>query len=621
MIVAILTTFASIAQSCPTPIGNSIIIKPTYTVGSSIANETNVKLCYNNTSATKVTAVQFKVNYDTVAFKTPTVTLLTADAQDHYVQSYVSNGTITITSVYNGAIENYTYPSGELFNINFKHAEASVFQYLSGIQPITFNVSYPSMSSTSLGADTTLTQFNAGGIFTRPAIHFAGIIHNVSGSLTKNVSVNFYKRPKGLQTPWTLVKTSVTTLTGAFDFKEIVDTTYWVCKVEVDGSSLGIGNIVTTADAQKINRFVLGLDEPASWDFYTSDVNNSGAISVSDVYGVFTRIASRGNTFQVPDVRFFTEQEKNIIEANPKVNKTFQIPGTNIFTHTLANDSAIHIYVAVTGDANGTGLNMAYMTPIRIINPANAPNFIIDQTTDYYAGLKEIELNLPTLNVEEGNLVNIPVKVLTDGQELGALQLSLKYDKDLLEFKGVTAKAATEKWLSFTNPNDTEVEWGGLDMNETSKVKDGQEVVVMQFIAKKPKDQWNGSPLYVTRKFVGNNTAADLKIRPTDGRIEIFKAQQIAEPLEGELSILVYPNPTSGIVAVQFKVPSNNNTSVYFVDMNGNKVANILNGKVPVGEYRYTANLSQLPPTAYFAVVECDGNIIGTTKVLNGFIL
>jgi hypothetical protein len=281
---------------------------------------------------------------------------------------------------------------------------------------------------------------------------------------------------------------------------------------------------------------------------------------------------------------------------------------------------SVLVYVLVAGDANETGYQMARLAPIKITNPANAPNFIIDQTTEYYAQLNEMEINLPTLSVEEGNLVNIPVKVLTNGQTLGALQLSLKYDKDLLEFKGVASKGATSNWMSFTNANNNEVEWGGVDMSEKNKISDGQEVVVLQFIAKVPKSEWTGSPLYVTRKFVGNEIAKDLSIRPTDGRVEVLKTIPYAK-MTGNVDILVYPNPTSGIVAVQFNVPDNNFTSIYFVDLRGNKVANIVNDRMPKGEYRYTANLSSLPPSAYLAVMECDGKIVASTKVLNGTIL
>lgn len=616
----VLLTLGAFAQTCPAPSGNSIIIKPTYSVGSSIANETNTILCYNNTSTTKITALQFKITYDTVAFTNPSVSLTLTDTSNHYLQYYVDKGNITITTVYDGQDANYTYPSGELVKVNFKHSNPSVFQYLTGIQALAFNSSYPTLASTSTGKDTVLTKFNAGGQFIRPSIQFSGTFRNVTGSFSKKILVGFWKQPKSGGN-WTLVNVDTTDKDGKFLFKPIIDTTYWTCKIEVKGDTLKYGNVVSTADAQKVNRFVLGIESPKDFDFYSADPNNSGDISISDVYTIFNRIAGRFSSFSVPDVRFFTESEYLAIKGEPSTNYTQTIPGVTNYSYTIITGvDSITVYVLVTGDANETGYQMAKLSPIKIINPLNAPNFIIDQTTEYYANLNEMEIKLPTLNVEEGNLVNIPVQVLTNGQSLGAVQLSMKYDSDLLEFKGVTSKGATSNWLSFVNANNNEVEWGGVDMSEQNKVIDGQEVAVLQFIAKKPKMDWTGSPLYVTRKFVGNAIAKDLSIKPTDGRVEVLKTALASQRLK-DVDILIYPNPTTGIVAVQFNVPDNNYTSVYFVDLNGNKVANIVNDKMPKGEYRYTANLSTLPANAYLAVMECDGKIVASTKVLNGTIL
>lgn len=616
----ILLTSVIFAQTCPTPNGNSIIIKPTYSVGSSIANESNSILCYNNTSATKITALQFRITYDTVAFTNPSVSLTLTDTSNHYLQYYVDNGNITITTVYDGQDANYTYPSGELIKVNFKHSNPSTFQYLTGIQPLAFNLSYPTLASTSTGKDTVLTKFNAGGQFIRPSIQFSGTFKNVTGTYSKKILVGFWKQPKSGGN-WTLVDVDTTDKDGKFLFKPIIDTTYWTCKIEVKGDTLKYGNVVSTADAQKVNRFVLGIESPKDFDFYTADPNNSGNISISDVYTIFNRIAGRFNSFSVPDVRFFTESEYLAIKGEPNTNYTQMIPGVTNYSYTIITGvDSITVYVLVTGDANETGYQMAKLSPIKITNPLNSPNFIIDQTTEYYANLDEMEIKLPTLNVEEGNLVNIPIQVLTNGQSLGAVQLSMKYDSDLLEFKGVASKGATSNWMSFVNANNNEVEWGGVDMSEQNKIIDGQEVAVLQFIAKRPKMDWSASPLYVTRKFVGNAVAKDLSIRPTDGRIEVLKTVLKSEKLK-DINILIYPNPTSGIVAVQFSVPENNYTSVYFIDLNGNKVANIVNEKMPKGEYRYTANLSSLPANAYLAVMECDGKVIASTKVLNGTVL
>ena len=132
-------TVITFAQTCPTPNGNSIIIKPSYTVSSSIANQTDVKICYNNTTTSRITALQFKITYDTVAFKNPSVRLLIPDSTNSYLQFYVNKGTITISTVYDGPNLNYTYASGELFNINFNHSVASTFQYLTSISALSFD--------------------------------------------------------------------------------------------------------------------------------------------------------------------------------------------------------------------------------------------------------------------------------------------------------------------------------------------------------------------------------------------------------------------------------------------------------------------------------------------------
>jgi hypothetical protein len=610
-------TVITFAQTCPTPNGNSIIIKPSYTVSSSIANQTDVKICYNNTTTSRITALQFKITYDTVAFKNPSVRLLIPDSTNSYLQFYVNKGTITISTVYDGPNLNYTYASGELFNINFNHSVASTFQYLTSISALSFDNSYPTIASTNNGKDTTLTRFNAGGVFVRPSINFAGTFKNVTGSFTKSLLVGLWKQPK-IGGDWTLVNVEATDINGRFAFNPIVDTTFWTCKVEVRGDTLSLGNVVTTADAQKVNRFVLGIESPKSFDFHTSDPNNTGSISISDVYTIFNRIAGRFNSFSTPDVRFFTDVQYNTVITDSLTNHSLDIPGTPNYSFTIVRGiDSIMVYVLATGDVNETGFRMARLVPIKITNPLNTPNFIIDQTTDYYASLNEMEINLPTLNVEEGNLVNIPVKVLTNGQSLGAMQLSLKYDKDLLEFKGVASKGATSNWMSFTNANNNEVEWGGVDLSEQNKISDGEEVVVLQFTAKKPKDEWSGSPLYVTRKFVGNAIAKDLSIKPTDGRVDILKTKFSDVSLNGVIDIMVYPNPTSGIVAVQFNIPDNTMASIYFIDLKGNKVADVTSGKMPKGEYRYTANLTSLPPSAYVAVMECDGKIIASTKLIN----
>ena len=95
---------------------------------------------------------------------------------------------------------------------------------------------------------------------------------------------------------------------------------------------------------------------------------------------------------------------------------------------------------------------MARLVPITIVNPNNAPNYIIDQTVQYDNVIKEIEVRFPDLTVAEGNLVNVPVNVITGQDNLSALQLNIKYDQDLLSFSNVLNSEKAMNWMSYFNP-------------------------------------------------------------------------------------------------------------------------------------------------------------------------
>jgi hypothetical protein len=64
------------------------------------------------------------------------------------------------------------------------------------------------------------------------------------------------------------------------------------------------------------------------------------------------------------------------------------------------------------------------------------------------------------------------------------------YNDTLLEFKGVKSTAASEKWVTFVNADNNVVEWGGYDIsNNQHLLKDGDEIITMQFIALKPQNE------------------------------------------------------------------------------------------------------------------------------------
>jgi hypothetical protein len=73
---------------------------------------------------------------------------------------------------------------------------------------------------------------------------------------------------------------------------------------------------------------------------------------------------------------------------------------------------------------------MARLTPINIMvsPPAGTPiqqENVIDMKVEYDFPTSSMEVKLPSISVKEGNLVELPVTVKTNGKDISALQLSM----------------------------------------------------------------------------------------------------------------------------------------------------------------------------------------------------
>ena len=626
-LVIALASFSAIAQSAtiaPSS-GNWLLIDTTYSVGSSVANQTSAVISYQNSTASKITAVQFRVFYDKIAFKSPVVALIpSATSLSLQYTTDTTAGHITISLVYTGNSTSYSLPTGAMFNITFNHAPAAVFQYLTSIDSIKFTgaATFTHLASTQSGNDTTVNLYSYGGAFNRPMLKFRGHLANVTGTDCKNITVSIEKQPKS-GGAWTILESQATNMAGLFSFNTIVDTTWWNTRIQIKGDTMSLGATVSIADAQKVNRFVLGLDNPVAFDYHASDVNGDNLISISDAYVIYGRLAGRFSSWtnSVTDVKFFTPTEYNTITGTPATNYSSTIPGnTNIIYNIIGGGvDSVEYYVLGKGDANATGFKMAKITPIKITNPFNK-DVIIDESVEYYAAdLNTIEINLPSLSVDEGNLVNIPVKVFTKGQKVGALQIALSYDTTLLEFKGIVSEEKVGSWMSFLNDNNGIIEWGGYDVSATKNLlNDFDQAITLQFLAKEPKDNWSSSPIYVTRKFAGDEFAKDVNINPTNSVVSVMKmAKQGILSDDYIASILVYPNPTTGEVVVEFAVPKEGQTSLAFYDLGGTKQKTVVDSYMPKGIYKYRASLTGLTAGIYTAILKTGSDIAYNKTILN----
>jgi hypothetical protein len=612
--------FGVSAQSSSTSPGTGhwVVIDSGYQVATTTVGQTVAPLHFYNTSTSeKITGMQYRVFYDNTAF-TAAVPSLKISATDQYLQYVDSNtqGFLTVTLVYTGTSSTFNYSNGATFDLTFTHAGSATWNTLDSIKTLKVAgvKSFANKAATNWGNDTTLVVYSYGGRFNQKVLRFAAKFKNVTGSDAKNLWVSLEKKaPSG---SWTQVEAKSTNSSGVVVFRKFLDTTYWDVRMVVKGDTMTPGSVISTADAQKINQSILAQYTPSGFDYYTMDVNGTdGSISIADVYSVYGRLAGRFTAWpnSKKDVMFFTVAEYNTINGSA-TNLTSTYSTINNFNYTIDGRDSITYYVAVKGDANNTGFKMARLTPIKIINPVNAKNYIIDNTVQYDNVTETIEINMPKIKVDEGNLVNVPVKMLTNGKQLGAVQLELKYDTALLEFKKIDLTEKMMNWTSYTNPDNGVVAFGAADLKGNQLINDGEQILVMQFIAKKPQAEWSSAAIWTGPKFVGGNDARDMNITPAMGVIEVRRINKPVKLSELE-DIIVFPNPNDGVVNLQFRVEQESQTEVLVSDLVGRKVMDVLNTKMPAGDYKYVVNLTKLEDGFYFLSVKTD-NKISTSKII-----
>ena len=604
LILTLFTVLGISAQSSATSPGKGhwVVIDSGYKVETYTVGKTVAPLYFYNTSTSeKITGMQFRLFYDNTAF-TGVVPSLKISSTDQYLQ-YTDNNTsgyLTVTVVYTGTSSTFNYSDGATFDLTFTHANATVWNSLDSIKSLKVSgvSSFPNLASTNYGNDTTLTVYSYGGRMNQKMLRFAGKFINTTGTNSKNLWVSLEKKSPGGS--WVTVESKATNSNGHVVFFKNIDTTYWDVRMAVKGDTMTAGSVFSTADAQKINQVMLGTYTPKGFDYYSMDVNGAdGNITIADVYSVYGRLAGRFTAWPntQKDILFFTVAEYNSINGS-STNNTSTIPGVTNFYYYIDGKDSITYYINVKGDANGTGFKMARLTPIKIINPSNANKYIIDNTVQYDNVIETIEINMPKITVDQGNLVNVPVKVLTNGKQLGAFQLELKYDTALLEFKRIDLTEKMMNWTSFTNPDNGVVAFGSADLKGGQWLNDGEQVMTLQFIAKKPQDEWGTAAVWTGPKFVGGINSQDMNITPTMGIVEVRRIKQNTV-VKGLNELIVFPNPTEGQITVQFKVETDSEVNLDVKDLLGREVLSILNEKMPSGQYFYQVELTALSNGMY----------------------
>jgi len=105
-----------------------------------------------------------------------------------------------------------------------------------------------------------------------------------------------------------------------------------------------------------------------------------------------------------------------------------------------------------------------------------------------------------------------------------------------------------------------------------------------------------------------------MNITPAMGVVEVRRVKK-AIKLDELKDLLVFPNPNNGIVNIEFRVEQESQTEVMVSDMIGRKVMEVLDTKMPAGDYKYVVNLTKLDNGFYFLSVKTDTKI-STSKII-----
>ena len=148
--------------------------------------------------------------------------------------------------------------------------------------------------------------------------------------------------------------------------------------------------------------------------------------------------------------------------------------------------------------------------------------------------------------------------------------------------------------------------YGGYDPTDnTNTVKDGDEVIRLQFLAKQPQLDWVESPLWTTDKYAGALNHKDLEITPINGILQVLKSN--IGDLIAPNTIEISPNPAVEDVTITFNVTSTTDTQLAIYDLQGRKIITVLDGQLPAGQYSYVKNLGKLAQGMYVVNLSLEG--------------
>ena len=561
-----------------------ILVDTLFTLSNYPATYTDVYIHFANPTASPVKAVQFRLYYDNTKFSGatmfwgPTAQPIT-DKYGSYFDVNAS-GYLNIVATYTGTNTTYDWSDGAMFKLRLTHGA----NYKGVVTPVvtTGAGSYTSLATVGNGTDVALTLFNYGGAFQMTPLTFPIRVKNPDLSPAQGVWFSAAKRLKSTpQATWQSIASDSTNASGLVQFTHPVDTNYWHLKIASPTDPMSDGGAISITDPYKLANHVTGQDTLAGTEWYAGDINESGTVTISDGFSVFSRLALQSTTWS----GLFTGVN-NVAMLWPNGFATAQsaVAAPNWSTNprmysidTIVNRlDSINPYIYVVGDATTTGYN----NPATILakkDPTGngTTQYILDPGVYLSNKLDTVQFRFPKLVLSVDNFVDVPVTMYTFGNKIGAAQMGFEYDTNIFEFTSIEAGPVAAKWTSLISVEKGRVFWAGHEDKLNPGVLEAMSNAFTFRFRVKSILGWTSTPIRIFDKAAGNEKAVDLSVKPSPNDGSIINGRAALDPvtLEKMYGFYVYPNPvtelTNGWAVAEFYTEDKQPLTIVVANMQG----------------------------------------------------
>lgn len=202
--------------------------------------------------------------------------------------------------------------------------------------------------------------------------------------------------------------------------------------------------------------------------YKAADVNRSGALDGGDLTRLFAQVVNVDQLTVLPTgytvgsngwMSMMTFKKSAYNNATPADWVTNFPVGPTFYTYTtqpqMGNPETINISYLLFGDINKSHSSLVVQGGTTMVNRRLA--------------VAPITVNL-TNSVVTSNTIEIPVKVSTNGNKVGALQFQFSYDETKLKFEELKNDVPS-KWYVFANKGKGYIKFGALDQQLSNPVE------------------------------------------------------------------------------------------------------------------------------------------------------